>query len=365
MVKTSFCLQFIRYLPVIHAMVRGAGCARTDRCNLFLAVILALAAGWLFPAPAKAQFAPPAGQKGTTAIHKDSTVFVGWASGCEVVRGHMDISRPEIGLASAGSCQDVIGKAGEKGTLSLGDGGYVTLTFDPPITNGEGWDFAVFENAFDDYFLELGFVEVSSDGEHFVRFPNTSLTPADTQVSSFGTLKAEHIHNLAGKYRIFYGTPFDLDTLAGTPGLDVNHITHVRIIDVVGSIDPEYATYDSHGNIINDPWPTAFPTGGFDLDAVGIIHQANDGEQGLQASVIPNPANAASRIRLRIPEASEVEMSIMTMHGSVIYSAKTEMNQAGVHHMKMPRVSMAPGMYLLRVTTSRHTHTERFFFTDE
>jgi hypothetical protein len=47
----------------------------------------------------------------------------------------------------------------------------------------------------------------------------------------------------------------------------------VRIRDVVGSIKPEYATLDSKGNPINDPWPTTFPTGGFDLDAVGVIHE--------------------------------------------------------------------------------------------
>jgi hypothetical protein len=34
-----------------------------------------------------------------------------------------------------------------------------------------------------------------------------------------------------------------------------------------------YASCDSQGHQINDPWPTPFPTGGFDLDAVGVIHQ--------------------------------------------------------------------------------------------
>jgi hypothetical protein len=34
-----------------------------------------------------------------------------------------------------------------------------------------------------------------------------------------------------------------------------------------------YASYDSQGHQINDPWPTNFPTGGFDLDAVGVINE--------------------------------------------------------------------------------------------
>ena len=330
---------------------------------LYFAVI-AVAAGWLFPYTALGQFAPPAGHPETTAIHKDSTVFIGWATGCEVVRGPINIARPEMGPASAGSCDDVIGKAGEKGAMSLGDGGFVTLTFDPPITNGPGWDVAVFENAFDDYFLELGFVEVSSDGEYFVRFPNTSLTPTDHQVGPFGTLEAEHIHNLAGKYRLFYGTPFDLDTLADTPGLDVNRITHVRVIDVVGSVDPEYATYDTHGNIVNDPWPTAFPTSGFDLDAVGVIHQASAEVQYLGATVIPNPADSGSKIRLEIPEASVIRISIINMQGAALYNQDKEIGQAGMHIMNMPSVSLSAGIYILRVTSASGTHTERFFYSE-
>jgi hypothetical protein len=156
--------------------------------------------------------------------------------------------------------------------VSLGDGGYAIVTFDKPVTNGPGYDFAVFENGLNDSFLELGFVEVSSDGVHFFRFPAVSNTQATKQVSTFGTLDATKIDNLAGKYRVLFGTPFDLEVLAGTPGLDVNRITHIKIIDVVGCIQPAYTTYDSKGNIINDPWPTPFNTCGFDLDAVGVLH---------------------------------------------------------------------------------------------
>jgi hypothetical protein len=106
---------------------------------------------------------------------------------------------------------------------------------------------------------------------------------------------ARRINNLAGKYISSYGTPFDLSELAGKPGLDVNKITHVRIVDVVGAIGSGGST-DIDGNIINDPYPTAIPTGGFDLDAVGALHQEglfpvaiNDVYQHL-ISVYPNPA---------------------------------------------------------------------------
>lgn len=231
-------------------------------------------------------YPPAAGQPGSDAIHKDDPRFVAWASGfTDLVRGPMDIANPSAGLASFGAGENALGKA--QGTsfdvVSLGDGGRITLTFDVPIGNGPGPDFAVFENGFSDTFLELAFVEVSSDGLNFVRFPSVSLTPVSPQVGGFGALDPTNLHNLAGKYRQGYGTPFDLDDVADDPLLDLSvGITHVRIIDVVGRVNPVLApdgqtvlwspSVDSLGNIINDPYPTPFSTGGFDLDAVGVIH---------------------------------------------------------------------------------------------
>src|SRR5262249_22821173 len=113
----------------------------------------------------------------------------------------------------------------------------------------------------------------SSDGTNYYRFPATSDTQTTTQVASFGLLDATNLNNLAGKYVAGFGTPFDLGELAGvSPLLDVNDVRFVRIVGVVGSIDPLYATDDSVGNIVNDPWPTASASSGFDLDAVGVIN---------------------------------------------------------------------------------------------
>ena len=243
-----------------------------------------------------AQYPPPAGQPGTTAIYKDSSAFVAWATGCTVTRGLQDISNPGLGFVTAGDSSMALGMAGTNGIVSLGDGGSATLTFEYPIVNGNSWDFAVFENSFDDFFLELAFVEVSSNGIDFYRFPANSLTDTNTQVGTFDSLDASKINNLAGKYRALYGTPFDLEVLKNVSGLDVNHITHVKIIDVVGSLQTPYATYDSAGRKINDPWPTAFASGGFDLDAVGVIwNTMNDIHENNNAagtfSFYPNPAD--------------------------------------------------------------------------
>ena len=234
----------------------------------------------LVPVALWAQFAPAQGQPGTTAMHADSSAFVAWATGCVAEPGPMNITNPNGGTAGSGwPASNVIGyPEGTMGVTCLGDGGMATVTFASPICNRPGPDFAVFENGFENaqmpgyWFLELGFVEVSSDGEHFFRFPAYSNTQTETQLGGMGCIDPSQIHNLASKYGAMYGTPFDLDEVPDDPLLDKEHITHVRIVDVVGCIDPEYATYDCQGHPVNDPWPTAFASGGMDLDAVGVIH---------------------------------------------------------------------------------------------
>ena len=238
-----------------------------------LLTVIALCAGMVSHCLA-GPYAPPAGEPNSTAIDMDDPNFVGWATGIGVQRGYVNISEPGWGYVSYGNDSDALGKANgdSYGVISLGDGGTATLTFDYPITNRDGYDFAVFENAFNDTFLELAFVEVSSDGNNFFGFEAISLTQTDTQVGGFGSLDTTNLHNFAGKYRQGYGTPFDLEELADVNSLlDINCITHVRIIDVVGCIQDEYASYDSLGNKINDPWATPFSTGGFDLEAIGVL----------------------------------------------------------------------------------------------
>jgi hypothetical protein len=151
---------------------------------------------------------------------------------------------------------------------SLGDNGSITLTFPAPITDGPGPDFAVFENANSERFLELASVEVSSDGTNFTRFPCHALgkDPVDTYAKTNQT-EADSFANLAGKQLKGFGTPFDLRELAGTPGLDTRRVTHVRVVDVVG----DGSSRDSYGNPIYDPFPT-WGSGGFDLDGIGVLH---------------------------------------------------------------------------------------------
>lgn len=192
----------------------------------------------------------------------DDPGFLAWAAGWEnyVVGSEVDPGwqTPEKALGKAiGTSFDIV---------SLGRGGEITLTFAAPITDGEGWDFAVFENGFSDTMLELAYVEVSSNGIDFFRFANDSLT--SSPVGGFGSLDPTNIEGFAGKYRQGCGTPFDLAELAGiSPLLDVANVGYVRLVDIVG--DGTYV--DASGDVIYDPYPT-IGSAGFDLDAVGVIN---------------------------------------------------------------------------------------------
>jgi hypothetical protein len=220
-------------------------------------------------------FTAQVGSVGSDAIFKDSSAFRDWAISCEVTRGLKQINIPDSGVASAGIPVYAAGKADAPLVVSLGDGGEAILQFSAPFHDGSGPDFAVFENGFGtgvDAFLEFAFVSVSSDGINYFEFPGISEQQDQIQVSTFENTDASLFHNLAGKFVANYGTPFDLEEIADTNLLDKQNVTHVKIVDVVGSIDSTYALHDSEGGIINDPWPTNFDQGGFDLDAVGIIH---------------------------------------------------------------------------------------------
>jgi len=228
-----------------------------------------LALACLGSAQAAGPFAPAAGKPGSTAISKDSASFVQWATGWEDYLPGPNVDAqwktPEKALGKAqGGATDIV---------VLGDAGRITLTFDGAIYNGAGADFAVFENSFSDTFLELAFVEVSSNGTDFFRFPSYSFTPAP--VGGFGNIDPTNIDGLAGKYRQGWGTPFDLDALAGTAGLDVDNVRFVRIVDVIGR-GQEFDSFPASAggpHPIYDPYPTT-GSGGFDLDAVGVIHYA-------------------------------------------------------------------------------------------
>ena len=108
------------------------------------------------------------------------------------------------GFVSQGVDSYAVGVADNK-VVSLGDSGVALLTFDVPIRNNVGPDFLVFENGFSANYLELAFVEVSSDGIHFFRFPAVSNRSITKQIGPYDTFgEVNGLYNLAGKYEVNY-----------------------------------------------------------------------------------------------------------------------------------------------------------------
>jgi hypothetical protein len=228
-------------------------------------------------------------------------VFTGWATGYidyfPASGAEGDWTDPENALGPVtGDHYDIVSLGDlDQSEIDAGDSpGEITLTFDTPIANGDGYDFVVFENGFfqnppldtSKGFFELAYVEVSSDGTQFVRFDSDSQT-SDPGVSAYPYLAIDptDVYNLAGKHPNAYetseGTGFDLseltdDSLVLSGDVDLNNINYIRIIDIPGSGD--FA--DAQGDAIYDGWVTYDPmfspnnSGGFDLEAVGVIHRA-------------------------------------------------------------------------------------------
>ena len=233
-------------------------------------------------------YPPQATVTGTTAIANTDASILAWAtgyigyepngtgSGCD--RGTNLTSQfetPERALGQAGNSNgENIGTTFD--IVSLGRGGCITLTFDTPIADGNGFDFAIFENGFysstpETAFLELAWVEVSSDGTNFFRFP--AFTTHTFAVSAFANvMDASNFDGFAGKYIAGYGVPFDLSTLADDPLLDKNAVSHIRLIDIIG--DGNTSDNSATPQAIYDPYPTS-DSAGFDLDAVAVLNQAS------------------------------------------------------------------------------------------
>lgn len=305
---------------------------------------------------AQGPYAPAANQLGSTAIYKNAANIADWATAISVVRGKQNIANSTSDTTSVGSWSSALSKA-DGVVISLGDSGQATLQFSSTIYNGIGPDFAVFENAFNPTFLELAFVEVSSDGQNFFRFPAHSLTDTAQAVGSFGSVDATNINNLAGKYQVNYGTPFDLEELRGISGLDLMKISYIRIIDVVGSLNSRYATRDTANNKINDQYPTAFPSGGFDLDAVGVMYVNPVGiaENSLKTKlqIFPNPVK--QELTVINGEFQKGNFELLTMNGQLVETGN-------LSDSKIAFKGNYQGIYILRIANSSTSAVTKLSF---
>lgn len=183
--------------------------------------------------------------------------------------------------------------AGSNDVYSLGRGGQVVLELEIPLFDGVGTDLLVCENPFTitgsdwDTYVELFTVEVSSDGNHWARFPTDFDGPPGPYLQGSIQLGTDltDFDGFAGVVPVFANPPlfddmnvveaggdaFDFAALAADPQVlggfvDLEDITHVRLTDVIAG-----TTLDDDGDVIWDCGNPNFSAA--DLDAVVGINR--------------------------------------------------------------------------------------------
>ena len=178
--------------------------------------------------------------------------------------------------------------SGSLDVVTLGIGGSLTLGFARPITDGPGADFLVFENAFIvglgiRCYAELFFVEVSSNGRDFARFPVSYAGPQKS-LGPFGSLVPGSWKGFGGSTPVYAnptrlpavdprdparagGDAFDLRVLRSHPLVKANklnlfHVTQIRLVDVE---DAKHR--DARGRLIRDP-----SLGSADIEGVAVLN---------------------------------------------------------------------------------------------
>lgn len=144
--------------------------------------------------------------------------------------------------------------AGSTDVLSLGRGGVIVLGFDEELIDGDGPDLIVFENPFraadGTAFVETGVVAASEDGVDFHEWP----CAADAPERGFP--------GCAGVHPVFASPGNGIDATdpatAGGDAFDLHDLglARARFVRVRDSGKNTYLA----------------PTGGFDLDAVSLVH---------------------------------------------------------------------------------------------
>ncbi len=198
---------------------------------------------------------------------------------------------------------------------SLGVGGSLTLGFDVTLTDGRGADFIVFENPFlfgGRSFAEVMYVEVSSNGTDFARFP-TAYTGPNKSGGAFALSYIPHFSGFAGTTPVYAGSSTKIDPQdvveAGGDAFDLADlalhslvkagkvklaaITQIRLVDVVAG-----TSKDSSGRVVWDP-----TSGSADVEAIAVIHH------------LGNLSGNAPSVSLTIPKDGRLTLVVSDPNG--------------------------------------------------
>ena len=196
--------------------------------------------------------------------------------------------------------------AGSTDTYSLGVGGELVLELGLPAYDGPGTDLLVCENPF--YvngttlaYAEAVFVEVSTDGTTFARFPTRFVGPPGPY-SPFQGLVPAWFSGFAGAMPVLVvpatggdpldivsagGDAFDFADLASEPAVlsgavDLDDVRYVKLVDAVAG-----QAHDSQGTLV---WDVGFPTlDSADIDALVAVHNQgsySSGRPAVEASLV-------------------------------------------------------------------------------
>lgn len=168
---------------------------------------------------------------------------------------------------------------------TLGVGGSATLAFDVVIADGPGADLSVFENALTfagAVFSEVAWVEVSTDGVNFARFPNryagpstglpgftapwgtySGLTGGAPTLANVATNSIDPLNPVVSGGEAFDLADLQLDPLVQNGTVNLAQVNFVRIVDI-----PHASGLDSFGNVI---WDNSGASGSGDFDAVAVL----------------------------------------------------------------------------------------------
>ena len=113
------------------------------------------------------------------------------------------------------------------------------------------------------------------------------------------------------------------------------------VVGVVGSIDPLYASYDVNNHPINDPWPTPFSSGGFDIDASGVLHQNPLSiSEYKEELVFPNPISVSGTLHIKSKHTVASIKLFDNLGKSYVFKNSSSLNLA--------ELNLSTGVYVLQ-----------------
>ena len=105
--------------------------------------------------------------------------------------------------------------------------------------------------------------------------------------------------------------------------------------------------------MVNDPWPTAFASGGFDLSAVGVVNSSQNNIDNNNFSdnitIWPNPVSAGGIINVNTSNnagISNINFKIIDLQGNTVINKN-------VNHtvISIPQ-NIKAGLYFIFITNS-------------